>query len=56
MIFGTGLENYYGEVEFKQEGNKYFMTLGCHSSAEQVEISEGFFNAALEEFHGLWDE
>ena len=49
--FYTPLVNYYGRVEgFKTEG-KYWLSLPDHSSEGDVEITEKFFNACVEEFH-----
>ena len=54
MKIRTGLENYYGEVEFMISNGKYWMRLENWSGWIYVEISIEFYEAARKEFTIGW--
>lgn len=42
-----GLGNYYGYVELNKTDDKYYLTLGCHSSMNAIEIDSQTYNNLL---------
>ena len=50
MSINTGLSNYYGHVGAWEEDGKFYIFLEDWNGLNQIEISEKFFLAMMEEF------
>lgn len=46
MRVGT-LDNYYGHIEIKEENNKYYWELDCHSGTNREEIPKYLYDSLM---------